>query len=266
MSIESRLGVSRRQDRAIVEHAPQNIRRFLRERLEQELGAKGALDVVGAEMDVDTSDYNSPSWVRQKLNELLAGLDWLSVYRLLEEHQPSLGRREKYESSVNEVLARCGVAYEMVDGEIRRLDETGIEFAVAGHERDTLTRMGARFSPARQQYELAVHALDAIPTRPKEAVREAVNALEAVLKIISGRNDKGSLGDYAADLVRDPASPWRGSLGAALRSLYGYSSQVPGARHAQHIDAEVSTAEAALVVRMCGAAIVYFIDTFGDQT
>ena len=89
-----------------------------------------------------------------------------------------------------------------------------------------------------------------------------MNALEAVLKVITGRSD-ASLGAVATELTRDPKAPWRNSLGASLKSLYGYSSQVPGARHGQYIDAEVTPAEAALVVRMCGAAIVYFIDQHG---
>lgn len=43
-----------------------------------------------------------------------------------------------------------------------------------------------------------------------------------------------------------------------------YTSQVPGARHGQYVDSEVTAAEATLAVRMCGAAIVYFIDQYGN--
>lgn len=265
MSLESRLGVTPRQpDRTIIEHAPQLVRQLLKDQLIEKRGPKGALTLVGAELDVDTSDYNSHSWVTEKLDALISDLEWLSIYRLLEEESPT-GPAElgSYVRQVNEVLARARVAYEMVNGRLQRLDETGAELGVAGDERHALEVMVVRFSPARDQYLLAVQALDAIPTRPKDAVRESVNALEAVLKIITGRGN-ASLGDVAADLVRDPTAPWRSSLGAALRSLYGYASQVPGARHAQHIDAEVTPAEAALVVRMCGAAIVYIIDKHGD--
>lgn len=264
MSLESRLGVTPRQpDRTIVGHAPQLVRRFLREHLDGSLGQKGALTVVGAELDEDTSDYNSPSWVAQKLDSLMADLDWLSVYRLLEEHRPSRRGLAAYNIEVNAVLARAGVAYEMADGAFRRLDETGAEFGVAGGERDALGVMVGQFKPAREQYLLAVQAIDAIPARPKDAIRESVNALEAVLKIITGRKSV-SLGDAASELVRD-TTDWRNALGASLKSLYGYVSSVPGARHSSYIDAEVSSDEAALVVRMCGAAIVYFIDEHSDE-
>lgn len=265
MSLESRLGVTSRQpDRTIVEHAPQVLRRFLREYLGRSLGPKGALTVVGAELDEDTSDYNSPSWVAQRLDELMADLDWLSVFRLLEEHRPSDRRAlAAFATDVNAVLARAGVAYEMEDGEFHRLDETGAAFEVAGGERDALEAMVGRFKPAREQYLLAMRALDAIPARPKDAIRESVNALEAVLKIITGRNS-ASLGEAASELVRDRTA-WRNALGASLKSLYGYVSSVPGARHSSYTDAEVSTDEAALVVRICGAAIVYFIDEHSDE-
>jgi len=265
MSLESRLGVvSPQPDRTVVEHAPQLVRQLLKDQLIQKRGQKGALTLVGAELDIDTSDFNSFDWVSRKLDELIPDLEWLSVYRLLEAESPSGSiELELYGRRVNEVLARARVAYQMVNGRFQRLDETGAELGVAGDERTALGAMVERFRPARDQYLLAVQALDAIPTRPKDAVREAVNALEAVLKIITGRSG-ASLGEVAADLARDAAAPWRGSLGAALRALYGYASQVPGARHSQYVDSEVTAAEAALVVRMCGAAIVYFIDQHGS--
>lgn len=264
MSLESRLGVAPREpDRTVVERAPQLVRQLLKDLLIEKHGTKGALTVVSAEADVDTSDYNSPSWVSQKLEELVAGLEWLSVYRLLEEQ--ALNSRSgiaTYASRVNEMLSRTGVAYEMVNGRLQRLDTTGTATGVDGDERLAIEVMTGRFHPAQSQYLRAVQALDAIPTRPKDAVRESVNALEAILKVITGRSD-ASLGAVATELTRDPDTPWRNSLGASLKSLYGYSSQVPGARHGQYIDAEVTPAEAALVVRMCGAAIVYFIDQHG---
>ncbi|MCD2443071.1 hypothetical protein LQ757_12380 [Agromyces sp. SYSU K20354] len=266
MSLESRLGVTPRQhDRTVVEHAPQLVRLFLREHLAEKLGPKGALTLVGAELDEDTSNYTSPTWVSGRLDELIPQLDWLSVYRLLEQEAPKgETKRAWYDQKVNEVFARARVAYEMVNGHLQRLDETGAEFDVAGDERDALEVMIGRYRPAREEYLRAVQALDAFPVRPKDAIRESVNALEAVLKIITGR-DSVSLGDAASDLVRD-STPWRNALGASLKSLYGYVSKVPGARHSQYIDAEVTTAEAALVVRICGAAIVYFIDQHGNAS
>jgi hypothetical protein len=240
------------------------VRQLLKDHLIEKFGPKGALTLVGTELDVDTSDYNSYEWVGRKLDDLISDLEWLSVYRLLEQASPTNAHElGSYVGQVNEVLARGRVAYEMKNGRLERLDKTGADLGVAGDERRALGFMAGRFQPARDQYLLAVQALDAIPVRPKDAVRESVNALEAVLKIITGRGD-ASLGDVVADLVRDQFNPWKMPLGAALRSLYGYASQVPGARHAQHIDAEVTTAEAALVVRMCGAAIVYFIDEHGS--
>ena len=184
MSLESRLGVSpSNPDRTIVERAPQLVRQLLKERLIEARGAKAALTLVGAEVDVDTSDYSSASWVAEKLDDLISELDWLSVYRLLEEESPvGSNGLTTYLSRVNEVLARARVAYEMVGGRLQRLDMTGAAISVAGDERSALETMAGRFEPAQKQYLLSVQALDAIPTRPKDAVRESVNALEAVLK------------------------------------------------------------------------------------
>lgn len=72
-----------------------------------------------------------------------------------------------------------------------------------------------------------VQAFDGIPTRPKNAACESVNTPEAVLTIITKRKE-ASLGDAAADLTRDPASPRRGALDAALTSLSGDVLQLRG--------------------------------------
>lgn len=49
------------------------------------------------------------------------------------------------------------------------------------------------------------------------------------------------------------------ALAASLKSLYGYASSIPGARHGQHADVEVSFEETLLAVRMSGAAIAFLI-------
>ena len=44
-----------------------------------------------------------------------------------------------------------------------------------------------------------------------------------------------------------------------MKTLYGYSSTVPGARHGEHETVDIQFPEAAFVVRSAGAAIAMLI-------
>jgi hypothetical protein len=89
----------------------------------------------------------------------------------------------------------------------------------------------------------------------EKAVSESVGALEGVARIITGQKDFGKAVDAALS-GREGA----GALGASLKALYGYASQLPGARHGRHSEPDVTIADARVVVRMAGSAIAYLID------
>ncbi len=52
-----------------------------------------------------------------------------------------------------------------------------------------------------------------------------------------------------------------GALAKSLKAMYGYTSQVPGARHGRHSEPDLTFAEAKLVVKSAGIAIAYLIET-----
>lgn len=198
-------------------------------------------------------DIWSHDWAAPRVRELIDDLEWELVYQALEDHAPKpLSGLNSYEDKVNEVLAREGIAYEMIDGRFQPFDPEGhlLELDLANPVE------GELFPSVHRQYQRGVDALNGRPADYLAAIRESLNALEALGRILTGKST-ASLGETMDKLVG--GSPHRKALAAALKALYGYSSTVPGARHGEHETVDIEYPEAAFVVRSAGAAIAMLI-------
>lgn len=205
-------------------------------------------EVLGEVPDPDVwSDQGATLHVDHKLGRL----EWFEVLDLLEETASGVDDR-----AVNEVFARSGLAYEMVDGTIHLFDPEGEAFQVASSEFEALSYLKEEFAAVRSQYQRALDSLHGRPADLERAVAEAVNALEAVARVVSGKTDFGKAID--ASLANRPHA---GALGAALKALYGWASQLPGARHGRHEEPDLTHEDAFLAIRMAGTAIAYLIQS-----
>jgi hypothetical protein len=176
-------------------------------------------------------------------------LEWFEVLDLLEEVSSGVDDDE-----VNAVFARAGLAYEMLDGQIHLLDPEGDALEVSGAEHEAVSHLKDEYSAVRTQYQRALDALHGRPPDLERAVAEALNALEAVARVRSGKKDFGKAIDAALD-----GRPHAGALAATLKALYGWASQLPGARHGRHEEPDLTYEDAFLAVRLAGVAIVYLI-------
>lgn len=251
-----RIGATSSQPaRTRTEEAPPRIRVLLREILIEDGGMIEAYRELADTAGQIADDIWSYDWAAPRVRELANSLDWELVYTLIENHAPKrLSGLDAYGAKVNEALAREGLAYQMVDGKIAPLDPEsdglGLETANPVEDSDD------KFAPVRRQYQRALDALNGRPSDPLAAIRESLNALEALGRILIGK-PKASFGE-AIDKVLG-SSPHRRALAAALKALYGYSSTVPGARHGEHETVDIQFPEAAFVVRSAGAAIAMLI-------
>lgn len=240
--------------------APPRLRALLRETVTEEFGLVTAYqelcDLAGQTAD----DIWSPDWAAPRVREITDNMSWELVFLALEKYAPRPSRGlDAFESKVNEVLAREGLAYEMVHGEFVPFDPECRDLGLATEN----PVEGEEFLPVRRQYQRALDALHARPTDHLAAIRESLNALEAVGRILIEK-PKASLGEAMDKLLGD--APHRKALAATMKSLYGYASTVPGARHGEHETVEIGYAEAAFVVRASGAAIAMLLGEHRERS
>lgn len=253
MRFSDRAGVAKRYPpRVNYEDAPERLR-SLADRIIHD-GNVVAAYVHLCEMTGRLPDPNiwGESYASPQVRSMIERLDWWQVFDLLEDLAEGTSQ---VDAKVNEAFAMCGMAYEMVDGSVYTLDEAGDVLEITGDEYGTSKRLEGKYAPVRKQYEAALAGLNGRPMDLEKAVSESVGAMEAVARIITGQKDFGKAIDQAL-ANREGA----GALGASLKALYGYASQLPGARHGRHSEPDLTLAEARVVVRMSADAIAYLID------
>lgn len=232
----------------------------LRDILIDRMGAIDAHKKICDVMYLDDEDVFSADWAEPRIKQNLEAMEWYLVYDLFEELAEGLhySNVDNYHTQVNTAFAEAGVVYELRDGLVERLDEVGEALEIRHDEDSTTDILTGQFKPVQEQYERALRALHGRPMDAKAAIRESLNAVEAVSRIITGK-DKSQLGDCLNVIYGKDAEDHHKALSASLKSLYGYASSIPGARHGQHADVEVSFEEALLAVRLSGAAIAFLI-------
>lgn len=193
-------------------------------------------------------------------------LHWTDVYEVLENlysQAPSTRtklQRPEIEDEVNEALARSGLAYQMRMGQFEMHDPEGEKLGIAGAERTTLDLLEGEFVAVRVQYQKAVSKLHAIPADLEGAMADAVNSLEAVTGIVTGKSGR-TLGE-TSKLLFPNGEGYHQPLRDAISKLYGYSSAVPGVRHGRYAEPVIARAESIMVVRIVGAVITFLITDF----
>lgn len=234
------------------EQAPPPLRALLLELMQDRWGNRRSYNMlcsmVGLVPDPNIIGDNT---AYREFVRLVNYIEWFEVFDILER----VGPAGLSDGAINDRFAMCGLAYEMTDGKIDLFDPEGDAHDLAALEYDAETLLDGRYSAVREQYAKGLAALHGRPADLEKAISESVGALEAVARIVAGKKDFGPAVDVAlAD------RPWMGGMKATLKALYGYASDVPGARHGRHAESGVEFAEARFVVRMVGSAIVYLIE------
>jgi len=237
--------------RVQLEEAPEDLRVVLRSILVEYGGLFAYTQLCEKLHQQRDPDIWSSQGSAQEVTRLIDQLEWFEVFDMLEEHVNGASQEE----AVNASFVRTGLAYEMLDNEISLYEPEGQELAVSGIEDEAVGAFTGQFEPVARQYDRALNALRGRPADPEKAISEALGALEAVARILGGQQDFGA--NMGALFASSP--DWAKALSASLKALYGYGSQVPGARHGRYTDSLVEMEEALFVVRTCGSAIAYLV-------
>ena len=91
----------------------------------------------------------------------------------------------------------------------------------------------------------------------RNAIKEAISSVESTLKVLT-RHDHADLATALREFAR--THPIHGAMVRGLDSLYGYTSNEHGLRHALlEADANAGYAEAKFMVVACSAFVGYLI-------
>ncbi len=115
-----------------------------------------------------------------------------------------------------------------------------------------------RFSGARQHIASALQLFGLRPEPDyRNAIKEAISAVESTVKVLTAENHL-TLTAALREFVR--TRPIHGALVSGLDSLYGYTSNEHGVRHALlDADANVGFAEAKFMIVACAAFMNFLI-------
>ena len=205
-----------------------------------------------------------PTEKEQKIKVLkqifLKELTWFRVYDFIEfniQHYPFLTSKEEFISKINEVLIDENSAYQIIDHyvtpitseqEIQSIEEalesTSPYSGVQQHLNQALKLMSDRQNP---DY--------------RNSIKESVSALEGLCQKILNK-DKVTLGEAIGQIEKQ--FPIHSALKNSIKSLYGYTSDGDGIRHAMLEEPNLTYIDAKFMLVACTNFINYLIDKTKD--
>lgn len=233
-------------------------------------------DVKGAEpMGSISSNTNFPilkeiwfEFLKKPIDELLSytfnlqvytylkryffDLEWYEVYDFVEfmgEFRPN----DRFITLVNKVLEREKAGYRFVSEKITPItNEQEIEAIESAINR------GSKYASVSAHLQEALNKLsDRENPDYRNSIKESVSAIESLCAEISGEKD-ATFGKTLAILEKK-----RGlhkALKTAFSSIYGYTSDADGIRHAMMEESNVTFAKAKYMLVVCSAFVNYLIE------
>ncbi|MFJ1896275.1 MULTISPECIES: hypothetical protein [unclassified Streptomyces] len=184
------------------------------------------------------------------INDQLERLPDPKVFDLLEK---ALEGSYSHDDQVNKILDEAEIGLRMSDGVFYENDEGAEELDVQEAAIGPLSLLTGKYVAARANWTKVLAAQKAGDER--QAVALAVNTLEGVVRLASGRK---SINDGLSSLFPDGE---RTPLRQAINQLHNYGSAMPWVRHGGGAkDLEVHPSEARGVVRAAAVWIVMLIN------
>jgi len=213
-------------------------------------------------------DYEYRNWLKKYFNSL----SWYQVYDFLEfivSNHVSMTRdyygyhpgytdhkvnKDKLISRCNLILERELSGYRFISGTLSPISDktevAEIEGAINLAEKEG-------FYGASEHIKTAIDLLGKKPKPDfRNAIKEAISAVESVSKQIAGSNSKGLKGALS-ELCKH--TEIHDALRSGFSKLYGYSSDEDGIRHAILDQPNVGFAEAKYMIVSCSAFVNFLI-------
>ncbi|GAA6186430.1 hypothetical protein [Aliiglaciecola sp. NS0011-25] len=194
----------------------------------------------------------------QNLRKYFFRAEWWEVYEFVEfvTHNGAEAHKGKFIEACNFNLERENSAYRFVDGKLAKITskeeinsiETAIREATPyGGVKDHLKRA------------LSLHS-DKLNPDYRNSIKESISAVESLAKQVSG-DEKATLGAVLKKLERE--AKMHPALKSAFSSLYGYTNDADGIRHALLEEETLTKTDARFMLICCSAFVNYVIETIG---
>lgn len=206
--------------------------------------------VIFLKQDISTYE-NSPYELKDLLEKLIKKAEISLIFDLIEFLIRHQGCSPQFKVDIANALIQSRAAYRIIGSQIIAI---GTEQQAAAFEKALID--SSISSPGARQHLLAAGLALRSSDWPG-SVRESIHAVEAVAVKLAP--NAGTLG--AALSALEKQGHLHGSLKAAFGSLYGYSSDEEGVRHALVFKdaAQVDEADALFMLGACASFVSYLL-------
>jgi hypothetical protein len=269
-SFSKRYGFASRSNQ-IREDAPESVRVGLREVLErigfERPSSQRRIICQALRVRPDPGNWSDYPNVDQEVDDLIHGLVWFKFYDMCEKLNSLEEVRQKgvmddysgtlFAHELNKLFSEENVIYRMDEaGEIH--PEGSEQFEEAIHL--TLENLsGPIFQPPLELFGKALAFRNALPPDNANAVKEAVNSLEAVLQIIAEKP-----GVALPQILTNSGLSYDSHVERVMKELYGLGCAIQGGRHAGVGGLIPSAIEADCAIHISSACISYAISKYKE--
>lgn len=95
----------------------------------------------------------------------------------------------------------------------------------------------------------------------RNSIKESISAVESLAKVLSG-SDKATLGEALKEIEKN--GKLHSALKSAFSSLYGYTNDAEGIRHALLDESSLTKADARFMLVSCSSFVNYLIELNGN--
>lgn len=194
-----------------------------------------------------------------EVREHFFSTQWHDVYDLLEFFADHMGQKHcnEFQQFCNGVLERENSAYRFVSGSV-----TPITSEIEIENVETAVKQTSKFNAVGIHLKSALeHLSDRHNPDYRNSIKESVSAVEAVCQQITG-NTRATTGQALALLERH--HNLHKALKTSFTSLYGYTSDADGIRHAMLAEPSLSYVDAKYMLVACAAFVNYLIAKAGE--
>lgn len=214
----------------------------------------------------DPANWSEYPNIDTEVDYLIHSLEWFKFYDLCEKLNRLEAVRDKgfmfpsydetlFARELNTLFAEENVVYRMnEEGEIHPEGSPDFERA---KEAALVVLSDPMFGPPLEQFQKALGFRDGLPPDHANAVKEAVNSLEAVLQIVASRP-----GVALPQVLTNSSLGYDSHIERVMRELYGLGCAVQGGRHAGVGGLIPSLTEADCAIHISAACIAYTISKF----